>query len=190
MSITHHPRRGLALLLSWAIIAACSSVGTAGTAVPEGETSAPSSGHPLSSPSTTMSPASSPSESPVSTIATTACSALLDEIPQVRVLSGRATLAGAYAVNGDQVADYLEYVHIAVGRDENTPSVWRDSASQDVVMCIFDGDFSTMTPGPPGHDTSAVRVLVVIADRLADLWAVARTDASTLPTSDPATIPH
>ena len=66
-------------------------------------------------------------------------------------------------------------------------SPWRDQPTKLVDMCIFDGDFDTMTPGPPEADRSAARILVVIADGEALLWQVAR-DKSDVSTTDPATM--
>lgn len=113
--------------------------------------------------------------------AETACRALLDDIPDTVTKSGKATVAAAYEVRGDQLATYLETF------GNGYPSQWRDEPAKLIGMCIFDGDFDTMTPGPPGHDTSAVRVLVLIPDGAAMLWAIAR-DKSALPTTDPATL--
>lgn len=125
--------------------------------------------------------------SDASAAATAACSALLDDVPSTQVNSGKATLAAAYAVNGEQLASYLEQMHEANGVG-GSASTWRDKPTQRLNMCIFDGDFTTLTPGPPGHDTSASRVLVLIVDGQADLWAIALEDQSAVPTTDPATL--
>ncbi len=109
-----------------------------------------------------------------------ACSAILDDIPMVIVKSGKAALAAAYEVTGEQLATYLETT-FGHGRSQ-----WRDRPTQVVEMCIFDGDFDTMTPGPPG-DKSALRVLVVISDGVAQFWARTR-ETSAIPTTDPATM--
>jgi hypothetical protein len=109
----------------------------------------------------------------------------LDNIPLVVIKSGKATLAAAYQVTGAQLAAYIE--NNAAQGEMTFDSMWRDQPSKVVDMCLFDGDFTTMTPGPPGHDNSAVRVLVVISDGVADLWSITQAK-SALPTTDPLTI--
>lgn len=118
--------------------------------------------------------------------ATGKCSGILEAIPMVVVQSGEATLAAAYEVSGQQLAAYFEKAWAQPGIG-NSPSVWREQPTKMVSMCLFDGDFMTQTPGPPG-DRSAVRVLVVIVDGDPQLWMIARTDRLSLPTTDPATI--
>ena len=54
-------------------------------------------------------------------------------------------------------------------------------------MCLYDGDFMTMTPVPSTVDTSASRVLVVISDGDAEFWAQT-LDTATIPAIDPATM--
>lgn len=103
----------------------------------------------------------------------------------VVVNSGEATLAAAHKVTGAQVAAFLEDVARQNGAG-GTVGTWRDQPTDLVDVCIFDGDFYTMTPGPPGHDNTAVRVLVTVAGGQAQLWAIARKDGSAIPTSDPA----
>jgi hypothetical protein len=106
-----------------------------------------------------------------------ACTGIIDDIPMVIVNSGRATLAAAYEVTGEQLAAY---------RPEAFGPYDPWAENEVVSMCLFDGDFSTMTPGPPEADRSAVRVLVVIAERETLLWSIARRDEDVLPTTDPA----
>jgi hypothetical protein len=105
----------------------------------------------------------------------------------VVVQSGQATLAAAYEVTGDQLATYLERESAAGGLGDS-PSVWREQPTKVVDMCLIDGDLFTQTPGPPEADRTAARVLVVISDGNPQLWAIARKDKSTLPTTDPATM--
>lgn len=105
--------------------------------------------------------------------------AIINDIPMVIVDSGRAALAAAYEVTGEQLGAYRPS---AFGPYDP----WQENEVVD--MCLFDGDFTTMTPGPPEADRSAVRVLVVISDRETLLWSIARKDQSALPTTDPATI--
>jgi hypothetical protein len=126
--------------------------------------------------------------SSTSPAATAACSALLGDVPSAPVKSGKATLAAAWDVTGNQLAAYMEHIDEINGGGPNN-SIWREKPNKQLTVCIFDGDFETMTPGPPGHDTSSPRVLIVIEDGLADLWAMARQDASLgLPLTDPATL--
>lgn len=117
-----------------------------------------------------------------------ACSAIIDSIPMVRVQSGKATVAAAYEVTGKQMSRYfivaLDHSDMSNGAD------WWNSATKIVDMCVFDGDFETQTPGPPGHDTNATRVLVVIDGSDAFPWAFCFSNMSScgIPTTDPATI--
>ena len=101
--------------------------------------------------------------------------------------SQTAILAAAYEVTGEQLVSYLERQTGQDGYGEPL-STWQTQPTKLVDMCLFDGDFDTMTPGPPGHDTSAVRVLVLIADGEALLWAITR-DRESLPIDDPAVLP-
>jgi hypothetical protein len=113
--------------------------------------------------------------------ATSACSAILDNIPDTVVKSGKPTLAAAYEVTGAQLAAYEETFF------DQIMSEWSDHPTDVVDVCIFDGDFDTMTPGPSGHDTSATRVLVVISAGRPELWAITRNKPG-IPTTNPATI--
>lgn len=123
--------------------------------------------------------------------AAAACNATKNDIAMVTLNTGEATLAAAYEVTGEELATYIEATSdsmIAPGQ-----STWHDQANKVVDACLFDGDFVTKTPGPPGHDTSAVRILVVISDGQAFPWAIARKDPTTLPITDPGTLtqmPH
>lgn len=143
-----------------------------------------------SSPDNTVPPASStlPSSSGGGSHAFTQCSAIIGDIPRVAVRSGIATLAAAYDVTGAELANYLETSFAQNAPGWSISSSWRDQPAATLSMCIFDGDFSTMTPGPPGHDTSAVRVLVVIAGTGPQLWRITR-QAGAIPTNDPALMP-
>ena len=110
------------------------------------------------------------------------CLAIIDRIPMVTTESSKtATLAAAYEVTGDQLLAYLKR---ATGQDGygEPLSTWQKQPAKTVDMCLFDGDFYTMTPGPPGADRSAMRVLVLIADGEALLWSMTRKDRSYLPT--------
>lgn len=180
------PARLLRTLLSVFIVAIIGVMVAVSLPRPDGQVGAiPTPSTPSSAVSPTASATSSPTPtapaSPANESAEVACSAILDDIPSVRVKSGTAVLAAAYEVTGDQLATYMETTFA------HTPSQWRDQPTKVVEMCVYDGDFDTMTPGPPGHDTSAVRVLVVISDGAADLWAITR-DRSSIPTTDPATM--
>ncbi len=111
------------------------------------------------------------------------CEATLAQIPLVEVVSGKPTLAAAYAVSGSALDRYLSDQASKAGIELG--STGRASARSDAVsMCLFDGDFLTNTPGPLGHDRSAVSVLVVVVDGKAQLWSIAREKAA-LPARDP-----
>jgi hypothetical protein len=63
-------------------------------------------------------------------------------------------------------------------------------------MCVFDGDFQTTTPGPPGHDTTAVRILVVVngdgpfpGGAFAWAFCFSSMPSCGIATTDPRTIP-
>lgn len=127
-----------------------------------------------------------PSESPADR-AHAACSAIIDNIPDATLKSGKVTIAAAYEVTGEQLTRYfvreLNYSEMSNG------SVWWNQPTKIVDMCLFDGDFDTTTPGPPGHDISFAHLLVVIDDGKPELWALSHKDQPPLPTTDPATIP-
>ena len=117
--------------------------------------------------------------------AAAACTAMLEDVPDAELRSGEATLAAAFDVKGIQLATYMEMV------DGGGHSTWRDQPDKDIRMCLFDGDFNTFTSTPgPEYDTSAVRVLVLVVDGQADLWALAKEDTSVLPAIDPASLPQ
>lgn len=114
-----------------------------------------------------------------------ACSALLSNIPLVIVESGQAKLAGAFEVTGAQLTKYfIKTLH--ADRNHTNGSDWWDQPAKIVDMCLYDGNFSTMTPGPPEADRSASRVLVVISPGDAQFWASTR-DVSNLPALETAT---
>lgn len=143
-----------------------------------------------SGPSLTVAPSPmvSPSESPIPSPSTAevACSAILDNIPLVIVKSGRATLAAAFEVTGAQLTSYFVKT-LNADPTQTNGSDWWDQPTKLVDMCLYDGDFRTMTPGPSGHDTSATRVLVVISDGDAQFWASTLNNAA-IPATDPATM--
>lgn len=118
-----------------------------------------------------------------------ACSALLDHVPSTELNSGVATVAGAYAVTGDQLGNYFDRLHGA-SADDPGRSTFYDKGGKPVTMCLFDGDFTSFTPslGPDTNANQPPRVLIVIEGGSAELWAIARTDVSGLPAIDPASI--
>lgn len=130
------------------------------------------------------------SPSPVSTenAAHTTCSGVLRSIPMVSVRSGEPAVAAAYEVTGEQMTNYfvvqLNHGGISNGAD------WWNSPTKTVDMCAFDGDFQTETPGPPGHDTNATRVLVVVDGSDVFPWAFCFSNQTScgIPTADPATL--
>jgi hypothetical protein len=121
------------------------------------------------------------------TDAAQACSAVLKSIPMVRVVSGEPSVAGAYQITGSQLANYLESNSLRAGIAA-VQSQWRQRSTDLVEVCLIDGNFETETPGPPGHDTSAARVLIVIAGDETRLWALSRGIDESLPEIDPKTL--
>ncbi|MEP7158193.1 MAG: hypothetical protein ABI797_02105 [Chloroflexota bacterium] len=168
--------RWVAILMSGVVLAACSAL--------TGQSS-PSPASPQVSPNPSADARSTQIVTRDNSRAEAACSSILETIPMVIVRSGRATVAAAYEVTADELANYLEMRYSDNGLGGT--SVWRDQKTKIVDMCIFDGDFLTMTPGPPEADRSAVRLLVIIFDAQPLLWSWA-TDKTKLPTIDPATI--
>lgn len=114
-----------------------------------------------------------------------ACLAIADDIPLVVVVSGKPALAAAYAVTGEQLARYKS---AAFDDGSSIPSQPIADPTDTLAMCLFDGDFATMTPGPPQADRSAERVLVSISDGVPQLESIAKTRSS-LPTTNPALLP-
>ena len=130
----------------------------------------------------------SPTPSPSENAAYTACSGIMGSIPMVTMRSGQPSIAAAYEVTGEQLTDYfvvvLNHGHMSNGAD------WWNDPTQTVEMCVLDGDFETQTPGPPGHDTNATRVLVVIDDGDAFSWAFCFSSQPScgIATTDPASL--
>jgi hypothetical protein len=137
-------------------------------------------------PSPTATATTHPSATP-SDAAIAACSAIIDNIPMVKVRSGKVTIAAAYEVTGEQLTRY--FITVLNHGEMSNGSDWWNQAANVVDLCIFDGDFDTQTPGPPGHDTTAVRVLVVIDGSGAFSWAFCFSDPCGIAITDPATIP-
>lgn len=167
-----------------ASLGACSALYAGATTAPLPTTATPTAAADVEVPTFASEPSSADSSTAA---ATAACSALLDNIPSVQLNSGKATLAASYEVTGAQLDTYFARMHETNGGG-GSPLPWEDKPNKQLTMCIFDGDFTTLTPGPPGHDTSSPRVLVVIEDGLADLWSIALEDRSVIPTTDPATL--
>lgn len=185
MRVIHRIGARVALLVFVATsLGACSALYAGATTAPSPASAAPTAAVDVEAP--TGVPNSSVSD-PSSAAATAACSALLDEVPSTHLNSGKATLAAAYEVTGAQLDTYFERMH-EVNGGGGYPLPWQDKPTKRLTMCIFDGDFTTLTPGPGGHDTSAPRVLVVIEDGLAQLRSIAREDPSVIPVTDPATL--
>ena len=165
--------RSVPLIIAAASLAACSLIGARETPPPPAATIA-------ASPSTAPRPSAEN--------ATAACSALLEHVPQTKLNSGVATLAGAYAVTGDQLGNYFDRLDGTSAGDPGQ-STFHDKGSKPLTMCLFDGDFTSSTPSGGQPDTNQPpRVLIVIEDGSAELWAIARTDVSGLPAIDPASI--
>ena len=173
------------------VFTACSALrpltgaGPASTASTAPGTEAPVSTLPKATPPQTGEPnPSAPAGS--GNRAAIACSSIVDNIPDVRVNSGKPTVAAAYEVTGAQLTSYFVKT-LDADPNQTNGSDWWDQPTKRVDMCLYDGDFSTMTPGPPEADRSAVRVLIVISDGDAQFWASTRNKAS-IPATDPASI--
>ena len=123
-----------------------------------------------------------PSQSPIPspTAAEVACSSILDNIPDVVVESGEPTMAAAFESTGAQLTRYF-VTTLDADHNQSNGSDWWGQPTKLVDLCLFDGDFTTTTPGPPGHDTSAARVLVVISDGDAQFWASTKNQQSFQP---------
>ena len=115
----------------------------------------------------------------------------MDKIsPDVTLRSGEVTVAAAYEVTGAQLTRYFTTVlNQGGGGGQGNGSDWWNNPNKLVYLCILDGDFNTETPGPPGHDTTATRVLVVIEGGDAFPWAFCFSNTCGITTTDPATIP-
>jgi hypothetical protein len=126
--------------------------------------------------------------SPTTSQAYAACSAIIEDIPFIRTKTGPTTIAAAYPVTGQQMTSY--FTTTLNNGPMSNGSDWWNSATKVVDMCVFDGDFEATTPGPPGHDTNATRVLVVIDGSDAMSWAFcfASMTSCGISTADPATL--
>jgi hypothetical protein len=105
----------------------------------------------------------------------------------VTVRSGKVAVAAAYEVNGEQLTRYF-VTELNGSNAFSNGEDWWNQPNKLVDLCILDGDFNTETPGPPGHDTTAVRVLVVIDGSEAFPWAFCFSYLCSIPTTDPATL--
>lgn len=117
--------------------------------------------------------------------AAVACSAIVDNIPLVRVESGQPTVAAAYDVTGAQLTTY--FMNTFKTGDQSNGSDWWDEPTERVDMCLFDGDFLIMKGGPTGTSPSATRILVVISNGKAVQWA-STLNKDAIPAIDPATM--
>jgi hypothetical protein len=164
------------------------SVGPLASRVPA--SAPPASALPMSAePQTKPTPSEQPSARPAENndiAAEDACSSILHSIPIVIVRSGKPTVAGAFDVTGEQLTKYFVSTFDANAEQSNGSDWWNDPTER-VVMCLYDGDFGTTTPGPEGHNTSATRVLVVISQGKPEFWA-STLDKATIPAVDPATM--
>lgn len=175
----------LVMVLSALSLSGCSAMGSLASQPPTGAT-------PAAEPLATAQPetAKPQSETPAPTAAIDgaerACSQRMGSIPLLRVKSGEPTVAGAYDVTGTQLTNYFVRT-FDQSADQSNGSVWWNKATERAVMCLYDGDFQTMTPGPEGHNTRASRVLVVISQGEAEFWA-STIDKLTIPAVDPASL--
>jgi hypothetical protein len=160
----------LAILVAGCSNAVAPSTSSAlhGTASPSAVLATGSSRVPTPSPVTSNDATATPTAGDAAVAGTAACEAILDDIPLVAVRSGKPMVAGAFEVTGVQLANYFRTVLNQTG---SNGSVWWDQPTKWVDLCLFDGDFNMMAPGPSGHDTSAARVLVVISNGDAEFWA-------------------
>ena len=127
-----------------------------------------------------------PSPSPTSNPGLAACAAIIGNIPMVKVKTGAPTIAAAYEVTGEQMTRYFDAV---LNQGGNNGADWWNSPTKTVDMCVFDGDFEAETPGLPGDDTNATRVLVVSDSSDTMSWAFCFSSQSSCEISlaDPAT---
>jgi hypothetical protein len=117
--------------------------------------------------------------------AAASCAAIVDDIPLVRVRSGRPSVAAAYHVTGAQLKAY--FMSTFCTGDQSNGSDWWDEPTRRVDMCLFDGDFVIMKGGPSGTAPSATRVLVVISNGVA-VQSASTSDKDEIPATDPVTM--
>jgi hypothetical protein len=107
------------------------------------------------------------------------CDAIRDSVPLVLVRSGVPRVVGANTLDSTSIGAYLGAVQAGI----NPVTVIGPVAQARTIVCVIDGDFDTRTPGPPGHDTTAKRILVLVRDGMPELWAMTR-DPAAMPTPD------
>jgi hypothetical protein len=136
------------------------------------------------------SPNAERSPSPVADQAEAECTTAFDDISMVSLRSGEASVAAAYHVDGAQMTRYFKSILGSGDGPYGNGSSWWDNSAASVYMCVYDGDFQTETPGPPGHDTNATRILVVVDANEAFAWSFCFRSMTScgISTADPATI--
>lgn len=70
-------------------------------------------------------------------------------------------LVAAVPSDGESVATWLETPGKPVSADQ--VAAWRDVGAKSVVICFYDGDFSSF-PGPPEASKNYTRMMLLISD--------------------------
>lgn len=114
------------------------------------------------------------------------CDIALQSISDLVIVNnGEPTVSGAFNVTGLQLANYLETI-AERGGGFSFDSPWRSRAEESLALCFLDGSFTSTLPGPPGHDTTADRAIVIVADGQPELYAAGKQDD--IPVEDPTTL--
>lgn len=114
--------------------------------------------------------------------ASSLCQATLKQLTNMVILnSGSITVAGAFLSTGAEAARWQEAQAARSGFGLDSP--WRNNPDGMVYLCYYDGDFTVMTPGPPGHDTGASRVVITVSNGFAELTNLGK--AEKIPVVDP-----
>jgi len=170
----HRPSALLALCWSM-LIAGCAYVGAASPSVARS---------PAAAASAVAAASTSPAQTPELNAATT-CETTIKQVQNMVIVnSGQITVSGAFLTTGKAVAAWQEQQAAKAGFGIQSP--WRDKPDATVVLCFYDGDFTTTTPGPPGHDNSASRVVVTVSGGFAELLSLGK--AEKIPVVDPNTM--
>jgi hypothetical protein len=151
----------------------------------------PASPGPLSSPSAVPGnsnatpPPSQATPEATTSGAMTACTAALPTIADEAGGRGQLTVAGAFAVTGEQFARWQEQQAARIGFGITSP--WHNNPDAALDICFVDGDFSPALPGPTaGIYTNITRVVVKIEAGSVNLWNVGTPENT--PIVDPTTL--
>lgn len=134
---------------------------------------------PVGDPSVTLSPGTTVDDvaariAALDAAALKTCEAVKGSVPLAIVRSGTPTVVSASTVTGARLERYLGSVSEGAS---SSPLGMTDEAT----MCLIEGDFVMRTPGPPGHNDRAKRILVIVTDGRPQLWSWTRTPTA-LPT--------